>query len=109
MEPGRGTMFVRLATVSGVSVWPNPSNSVRPVCSFHASNRSGLSASPAVVEYTRLERSNKSTSSSIIMRYIVVGAQIEVTLYFSMRPRMAAGSKRSKSYVSTHASMSHCP
>ena len=73
MEPGRGEDPVRFAMVSGVSVCPNPSKMVSPVCSFQKSNRSGLSASPAVVEYASVDRSNESMSSAIIMRYMVGG------------------------------------
>ena len=79
MEPGLGTACVRLATVSGVSVWPKPSKMVSPVCSFQKSNRSGLSASPAVVQYTSVLKSWASTSACIIMRYMVGGQHSVVT------------------------------
>ena len=57
IEPGRGVVLVRLPMVSGVSVWPKPSKMVRPVWSFQNWNRSGFSASPAVVEYSNVDRS----------------------------------------------------
>lgn len=107
IEPGRGTEWVRFAQVSGVSVWPKPSKMVRPVLAFQKSKRSGLSASPAVVEYSSEERSKRSKSSCIIRRYIVGGQHSVVIWYLSMRSRISAGWKRSKSYVKTHASMIH--
>ena len=52
---------------------------VSPVCSFQKSNRSGLSASPAVVQYVRVLKSWASTSACIIMRYMVGGQHSVVT------------------------------
>ena len=51
MEPGRTGMPTRLPTMSTDSVWPKPSCSVRPVCSWNLTAISGLSASPAVTAY----------------------------------------------------------
>ena len=47
--------------------------------------------------------------SCIIMRYIVGGQHSVVTRYFPIRVRISDGWKRSKSYVNTHASISHWP
>ena len=91
MEPGRGVEFVRLPTVRGVSVWPKPSKMVIPVCSRQKSNRSGFSASPAVVQYWRLDRSKASTSTSVMRRYIVGGQHKVVTPYFPISARISAG------------------
>ena len=52
---------------------------VSPVCSRQKSNRSGFSASPAVVQYSKLDRSKASTSTSVMRRYIVGGQQSVVT------------------------------
>ena len=43
------------------------------------------------------------------MRYIVGGQHSVVMPYFPMSDRISEGWKRSKSYVNTHASMSHWP
>ena len=64
---------------------------VNPVCSFQKSKRSGLSASPAVVEYSSEERSNESMSSCIMRRYIVGGQHKVVMLYSAMRFKISEG------------------
>ena len=50
MEPGLGVIPTVFKMQQVISVWPKPSTSGRPVLSRHPSNRSGLSASPAVVQ-----------------------------------------------------------
>ena len=57
IEPGRGVEPTMFATMTGLSVWPNPSKISLPVCFFQNSNRSGLSASPAVVKRLTDDRS----------------------------------------------------
>ena len=90
IDPGRGFVFLRFAMESVVSVWPKPSKIVRPVCSFQKSNRSGLSASPAVVEYFSDDKSYSSKSVCIMRRYMVGGQHSVVIWYFWIKLRISS-------------------
>ena len=72
-----------------------------PVYSYHLLNTSGFSASPAMVQYFRLDRSYFPTPSLMKNRNIVGGAQNVVILYFSMIFSMFSGMNLSKSYTKT--------
>ena len=68
-----------------------------PVSAYHSSNTLGLSASPAMVQYLSDDRSYLPTSSFIMKRKTVGGAQKDVMRYFSIIFSMSAGLNFSKS------------
>ena len=68
MEPGQTFIHGKVPTVTHSSVCPKISRSSCPVSSFHFSNTSGLSGSPAVVQCWMEERSYLDTSSRIMKR-----------------------------------------
>ena len=57
MEPGLGSIQGKVAMVRVVSVCPKPSISLMPVNLRKVSYTAGFSASPAIVQYCREERS----------------------------------------------------
>ena len=65
--------------VTVVSVCPNPSISLMPVNFLKVSNTAGFNASPAMVQYSRLDRSYFVRSSWMRNRKMVGGAQSDVT------------------------------
>ena len=57
MLPGFGSIQGMVATVRVVSVCPKPSINLMPVSFLKVSNTAGFKASPAMVQYSRLDRS----------------------------------------------------
>ena len=107
MLPGFGFTQGKVPRLMVVSVCPKPSYICRPVSSWKRSATLGFIASPAVVQYSRLLRSYFEKSSRIMKRYMVGGAQNDVTWYLAICCMMAAALNFSWSYTKTVAPANH--